>query len=125
MSKVLNFDKFIQEKNKETIDVTVFGKVYTVKAEVPAIVPVMMARAESESDQQAATKAIIRAADSMFGTKAIDEMCANGISSTALSELVQKLFLMINGADATDDESEELDDSDSRVAAPNTGKGKK
>lgn len=125
MSKVLNFDQFIQEKNKETIDVTVFGKVYTIKAEVPAIVPVMMARAESESNQQAATKAIIRAADAMFGRAAIDEMCEKGISSNALSEMVQRLFLMINGNDAGDDDSEELDDSDSRVAAPNKGKVKK
>ena len=55
MSKILDFDKFISEKKKETITVTVLGKDYPVSMEIPAIVPVMMARAEASLDQQQST----------------------------------------------------------------------
>lgn len=127
MKKVLNFDQFMQEKNKDMIEVTVLGKIYEVPAEIPAIVPVMMARAESSTDQQLATKMVMRAADAMFGTKAIDEMCANGISAANLATLVEQLFRQINnpGADEEDD-SEEYTDEDSRKPVnANRGDGKK
>lgn len=44
-SRTLNFDNFITEKKAEPVFITVFGKEYKVKPEIPAIVPVMMARA--------------------------------------------------------------------------------
>lgn len=124
MSLTLNFDKFMSENKREEIDVTVFGKVYKVPAAVPAIVPVMMARAELAGDAQESTKMIMRAADIMFGGDAVDEMCRNGMSAPDLAGLVQMLFAKINGQDPDEDEAEELTDEDSRKAAPG-GKSEK
>lgn len=122
MNKVLNFDKFISEKKKETIAVTVMGKEYTVSQEIPAIVPVMMGRAEGEDNKQLATKMVMRAADAMFGEKNVNQMCADGLGANDLATLVQRLFQMIQGTDAEEDDTEELSDDDSRVQ---TGEGKK
>ena len=118
MGKVLNFDKFMEEKNGEVIKVTVYGKEYEVQSRIPASVPVMMARAESAMDGQLATKLVMRAADAMFGTKVVDEFCKRGMSANELSDLVQRLFNMINGDD-NDDESEELSDEDSKKPTRN------
>ena len=127
MKKVLNFDQFMQEKNNDVIEVTVLGHTYEVPAEIPAIVPVMMARAENSTDQQHATKMVMRAADAMFGTKAVDEMCANGISASSLVTLMEQLFQKINSpVDDENDDSEEYTDEDSRKPVnANRGKGKK
>ena len=122
MGKVLNFDQFMSEKNKETIDVQVYGKTYKVPMEIPAIVPVMMARAESALDSQQSTKMVMRAADAMLGAEAVDELCCKGMSASDLSSLVQQLFKKINGADEDEDEAEEVSDEDSRKQ---TGEGKR
>lgn len=122
MNKVLNFDKFISEKKKETIAVTVMGREYTVSQEIPAIVPVMMGRAEGEDNQQLATKMVMKAADAMFGAKNVNQMCADGLGARDLATLVQRLFQMIQGTDTEEDDTEELSDDDSRVQ---TGEGKK
>lgn len=123
MGKVLNFDKFMSEKKMETIAVTVGGKVYDVPAQIPAIVPVMMARAEASLDPQQSTKMIMRAADAMFGSANVDEMCSKGLSASDLANLVQQLFKEINeGSSDDEDESEEVSDEDSRVQ---TGEGKR
>lgn len=122
--KTLDFDKFMQEKNHETITVTVFGKNYLVPAKIPAIVPVMMARSEASDDKQLATKMVMRAADAMFGANAVDEMCANGMSAEGLAELIQRLFAKING-DNDENESEEYTDEESRKTASNGGNAKK
>jgi len=122
VGKVLNFDQFLSEKNKETISVTVFGENYEVPAQIPAIVPVMMARAESTSDPQMATRMTMKAADAMFGEEAVNEMCDNGMSAPDLANLVQQLFKMINGTDDEDDDTEEVSDEDSRKQ---TGVGKR
>ena len=113
MGKVLNFDKFMEEKNGETVEVTVYGKKYNVACRIPASVPVMMARAENEIDGQLATKLVMMAADAMFGKNAIDEFCRKGMSANELSDLVQRMFGIINGKEE-DDEAEELSDEDSK-----------
>lgn len=122
MSKTLDFDKFLSEKNKETLDVTVFGKVYRVPMMIPAIVPVMMARSEENLDQNESTKMVYRAADALFGTDAVNEMCAKGMAGKDMAELVQSVFNIINGKEEEDDEAQELSDEDSHVAAPRRGK---
>ena len=61
--KVLKFDQFMKEKNREKIKVEVLGCTYYVTSQIPALVPVMMARAENADDQQLATKMVMRAAD--------------------------------------------------------------
>lgn len=122
MSKTLDFDKFLSEKNKETLDVTVFGKVYRVPLMIPAIVPVMMARSEENLDQNESTKMVYRAADALFGEDAVNEMCAKGMAGKDMAELVQSVFNIINGKEEEDDEAQELSDEDSHVAAPRRGK---
>ena len=124
-NKVLNFDLFMQEKEKKTLDVTVYGDVYTVPMEIPAIVPVMMARAEESVNGNDGTKAVMRAADALFGRKNVDKMCRKGISATDLVELIQKVFGMINGQDLSEDDSEELTDDDSRVSKAGDNNAKK
>lgn len=123
MGKILNFDNFMSEKKKDTITVTVMGKEYVVPMEIPAIVPVMMARAESANDPSANTRMVMRAADAMFGESNVDQMCADGLGAANLAMLVQQLFKEINdGASEDDDETEELTDEDSRRQ---TGEGKR
>lgn len=122
MGKILNFDLFISEKKKETITVTVYGKNYEVPMEIPAIVPVMMARAEAAMDATQSVKMVMGAADVLLGENVVDELCRKGMSSNDLAELVQHLFNMIRGVDGEDDEVEEIDDESSKKQ---TGTGKK
>lgn len=124
MGKVLNFDLFMQEHEKKMIDVTVFGETYTIPMEIPAIVPVMMARAEESLDPAAATRMIMRAADAMFGAENVNKMCASGMSAKNLTTLIEKLFAEINGGGEDDEEAQELSDEDSRVQT-NSGKNAK
>lgn len=116
MGKVLNFDLFMQEKKKQTLEVTVFGDKYTVPMEIPAIVPVMMARAEEGINDSESTKAVMLAADALFGRENVTLMCLKGISAADLASLVQKVFSMINGHEPEEDEGQELTDDGSRVA---------
>ena len=114
--KTLNFDKFISEKEREKIEVTIFGKKYMIDSFIPAIVPVMMARAEAAEDPQASVKMVMFAADALLGEKTVNELCRDGMSSDQLSALVLQLFNLINGTTANDDEGEEVTDEDSRKA---------
>lgn len=115
MKRTLDFDKFMQEKQGDTIEVKLYGKTYTVKAEIPAMVPILMARSEEAADQQVQFKLVFKAADAMLGTQAVNEICDKGISTNDLAKLVKMLFDMINGVDE-DEETEELTDEDSRKA---------
>ena len=121
MGKILNFDKFISEKKQETITVTIMGEEYSVPMEIPAIVPVMMARAESMDGQQQ-TRMVMLAADAMLGAENVDKLCNKGFSAANLAALVQQLFKEINeGSSDEDEDSEEVTDEDSRIQ---TGEGK-
>ena len=125
MGKMLNFDKFIQEKQKETIEVKVYGDVYTVPMEIPAIIPVMMARAEEEMDTVTRTRMVMRAADSMFGVEGVNKMCQKGMSAQAMGELVEAVFAQITGSDDDEDEAQELDDESGKVQTTRSKKAKK
>ena len=91
MSKVLNFDKFMSEKKKETITVTVFGKDYKVPGEIPAIVPVMMARSEEAMNDDASVQLVMKAADILFGKEAVNEICAKGMSAADLANCTARV----------------------------------
>lgn len=121
MGKVLNFDLFMQEHEKRTMDVQVFGKTYKVPMEIPAIVPVMMARAEDTISDEDSGRMVMRAADALFGADAVNEICRHGLSAQQLATLIQQVFAAINGNTKDDDEVEELTDEDSRVQ---TGRGR-
>ena len=103
MAKVLEFDTFMQEAKGENLTVRVGGKDYSVPPKIPAIVPLMMARAEKLADQSsrnaAYSKMIFTAADALFGEKAMTEICESGMTVDMLSLLVQKTFALINGVE--------------------------
>ncbi|MBR6029223.1 MAG: hypothetical protein IKP40_09025 [Clostridia bacterium] len=125
--RTLNFDNFIMEKDREPVYVTVFGKEYPVRPEIPAIVPVQLARAglKASDDVSEGDSAmnLIRAGDIMLGREAMDEICAKGLSTADLGALIMKLFELVNGTSVDGDESEELDDESGLEAAG--GKAKK
>ena len=89
--------------------------------EIPAIVPVMLARAEESMDNTQGTILMTRALDMMLGKENVDEICKKGISSKNLYLLAQKLFSAITKGEYEDGEAQELTDEDSRV--PAAGKG--
>lgn len=119
---MLDFDLFMSEKEKETITVKVYGKEYLVPAKMPAVVPLMMARAEKLADQSSRNAAfvsmIFNAADALFGTRQMDDICSKGMDVEQLSMLIQKVFNVINGAEEDDGEVTELSDEDSRTKLP-------
>ena len=127
MDKILHFDRFLAEKDRELLTVEIYGELYEIPAEIPAIVPLKMARAERMRDASARgaeyQRLIFEAADALFGEAQIDRICAKGISARELAQLVQKCFEMINGAD-TDDDAEELDDESSRTSVSTRAKKK-
>lgn len=114
-SRMLNFDNFMAEKKAEPVIVTVFGKEYKVKPEIPAIVPVMMARANEAMTDAEASRIVLKAADAMFGAKAIDEMCEKGLTTDQIGDLIKKTFAVINGQDVDGEDAEILSDEDGMV----------
>lgn len=115
-AKTLNFDNFIREKKEEPVLVTVFGKEYPVAPHIPAMVPIMMARANDAATEGEVAMMLVRAGDIMFGKDAIDEMCAKGLTSEELGDLIKKTFAVINGQDVDGDDAEEMSDEDSLVS---------
>lgn len=108
--RTLNFDNFMVEQKQEPIVVTVYGEDYKVKPQIPAIVMVTLARAETESmGNQEAVQMIFRAGDAMFGAETINKFCAKGMEAGQLLDLIKRLFDVINGKGVDDDE-EEMDD---------------
>ena len=98
MDKVLDFDRFLAEKQEETLTVRVYGKDYRVKKEIPALVPVLLAR-HAEDDAQEKGKALLQAGDLMFGREAIDGFCRRGMSAEKLAALVEQVFARILGTE--------------------------
>ena len=118
MRKTLNFDQFLQEKNGETITVVIYGKAYRVPMAIPAIVPVMLARAEEDMDAAQASLLLTRALDLMLGRGSVDELCRKGMTSAQLSLLARKLFTAVTqGLSGEEEEAQELTDEDSRKTA--------
>lgn len=111
--KVLDFDLFMREKNRETITVKIYGEDYEIPMQTPAIVPVTMARAEMSPDPAQSTMMIMKAADAMLGAETVDKLCRHGMSAYDLSQLVQKLFHEFNMEE--ENEAQDMSDKDSRV----------
>lgn len=117
MSKrILNFDNFMAEKDEEPIIVRVYGEEYKVKPEIPAIVPVMMARSNEEMSEGDASRMVLRAGDILFGEENINKFCKNGMSIENLGSLIRQVFDMINGKSVDDDDAETLSDEDGMVS---------
>lgn len=122
-NRTLNFDNFMVEKKQEPIMVTVFGKEYPVKPEIPAVVMVTLARTnDTNISEFEATQMMIRAGDAMFGKTVVDEFCRNGMQASQLIELIKMVFETINGKDVDGDDVEELSDEDGMIATSSKGK---
>ena len=116
--RTLNFDNFMEEKNQEPIMVTVFGKEYPVKPQIPAIVMVTLARTNDSSISEfEATRMLLSAGDQLFGKEAINEFCEKGMQSDQLINLIKMVFETINGKDVDGDDVDELSDEDGMVSA--------
>lgn len=121
--RTLNFDNFMVEKNQEPIMVTVFGKEYPVKPQIPAVVMVTLARTNDTSISEfEATKMLLNAGDILFGRDAISEFCAKGMQSEQLIQLIKMVFETISGKDVDGDDVEEMSDEDSMVSTPSKAK---
>lgn len=114
-TRMLDFDAFMAERKKEPIIVRIFGEEYQVKPEIPAIVPVMMARANEEMSDQETSRLVLQAGDILFGKENIMKLCEKGIGVEDLGTLIRQIFDMINGKGLDEDE-EELTDEDGMTA---------
>lgn len=122
-NRTLNFDNFMVEKKQEPIMVTVLGKEYAVKPEIPAIVMVTLARTNDTSISDfEATKMMLNAGDVLFGKDAVNEMCANGLQADQLITLIKMVFETINGKDVDGDDAEDISDEDGMVSTSNKAK---
>lgn len=124
-NNVLNFDQFMSEKKHEYITVTAFGKQYKVKKEIPAIVPIMLARAGEKANSGDIGLAMMKAGDIMFGEKAVMEMCENGASASDLGQLFRMVFSMISGQDIDGDDMDEAEYDDTSGKTVRKSRSKK
>lgn len=121
--RTLNFDNFMTEKKQEPILVTVFGKEYPVKPEIPAIVMVTLARSNDKNISEfEATQMMIRAGDALFGKSVMNEFCDKDMQASQLIELIKMVFEVINGKDVDGDDVEEISDEDGMVATKSEAK---
>ena len=124
--KTLALDRFLEEAQGEYIEVRLLGESYRIRAAVPALVPLKMARAEKLPDgpqkNEEITRLVFEAADALFGEEQMDRICAKGLSARDLSVLISKCFEAINGDLEGEDGGEELTDDMSRVSVPGRGK---
>ena len=94
MEQLLDFDRFLAEVKQETLPVRVYGKVYRVRREVPAVLILTLALSDRQ-DGTAMAKACLQAAQTLFGDDALTEFCRNGMSAAALCHLVEQTLSSI------------------------------
>ena len=92
MKRYFDFDAFMGERERDTVEVTVLGRTYEIDASVPASVLVRMGRtAGGEMSPAEMEKARLRAADHIFGREAVDQMCQDGLGADDFVELVCRI----------------------------------
>ena len=109
MGQTLDFDRFLAEREKQYITVCVYGKEYRVKREIPAIVPIMLARAGEDGGAELAGRALLQASEMMIGREAVDAFCRQGMSADELGALIERTFALITGGE-TESAAEVLED---------------
>jgi len=117
-NKVIDFDRFLAEKKQTYITVKVYGKEYQIKDEVPALVPILLARAGESANKSLIGDAIMRAGDIMFGKDAITELCNKGMSAQEMGALIRTVFSRVSGQDIDGDDMEDeqnVDDASGKV----------
>ena len=100
--KTLDFDRFLSEKRAEYVRVRVMGREYRVKKEIPALLPLTLARAEEGGETAEMGRALLRAADTLFGRENVDALCRKGLSADDLTALVERTLALICGHEAKD-----------------------
>ena len=116
-NKLLNFDRFMSERKKETITVRVFGEDHQVRASLPATIPIAIARASEMGDNQAMTLALLDALNYWFTEQELRDFAAKGMSFQEVSALAMQLFRMISGKNVDgDDAGKTYDDEDGKTA---------
>lgn len=93
----LDFDRFLSEKRGEYVTVSVFGKPYRVKREIPALLPILLARAEAGGQPAEMGKALLRTGDMLFGAESVDGFCRQGMTAEELTALVEQTLALICG----------------------------
>ena len=111
----LDLDRFLDEKRKAYVTVSVFGKPYRVKREVPALLPILLARAEEDGQPAEMGKALL------FGVENVDCFCRQGMTAEELTALVEQTLTLICGQKAGED-TETLEDDGSRKAGDSDAK---
>ncbi len=104
MNTVLDFDLFLREKEEKLLEVRVLGSSYFIKPEIPALIPITLARAAEGLSPEETIRMSLQAADAIFGREAMDEMCRKGLTTGELAELVQKTVGLIRGDEPEDGE---------------------
>ena len=89
MEQILDFDRFLSEIKGETLPVRVYGKIYRVRREIPAVLMLTLALSDRQ-DAAAMGKAYLQSAQTLFGDDALKEFCSCGMSSAALCNLVDQ-----------------------------------
>lgn len=97
----LDFDRFMSEKRAEYVTVTVYGRPYRVKREIPALLPILLARAGEEAPAKMG-EALLRAGDVLFGPENMDGFARKGMSARQAAELVERTLGMICGQEMGD-----------------------
>ncbi len=98
MGRTLEFDRFMDEREKKTIDVRVFGKSWEAPASVPAWIPLTFARAERDGMELG--RVSLRAAELLLGDAFVRETALHPeFSAEDLQALVGKLLQMILGGE--------------------------
>ena len=98
----LDFDRFLSEKRQEYLTVRAFGAEYRVKREIPALLPLTLARAEEAERPAALEMALLRAADVLLGCENVDALCEKGIGATELTALVEKILAEVCGVEGAE-----------------------
>lgn len=90
---MMDFDRFMQERERRTIEVRVFDRLWQVPGEIPAWIPLAMAGGSGD-----ASMIVARAAEVLLGRAFIDETAKHPrFSVEDLKDLVITLFKLING----------------------------
>ena len=121
--KTLDFDRFLSEKRAEYVRVRVMGREYRVKKEIPALLPLTLARAEEGGEPAEMGRALLRAADTLFGRENVDALCRKGLSADGLTALVERTLALICGHEAKEDGVTLSDDGETPEGEKN-GAGK-
>lgn len=113
-NKYLDFDRQFSEMKRETITVRLFGEDVTIPAQIPAIIPIELARYEAKSNVP--MPVLIRAANMLFGEKITEWAQRPDFTADMLGEIIVRVFGAINGTDEGDEEPEALTEDDMATA---------